>query len=56
MQNWSQMARGGAAALQTVSLGPWDDIWHACAAMLARSARMGYEVTWPVQPRATSFD
>lgn len=46
----------GGAAMRTVYLGPWDDIWHAYAAMLARIARKGYEVTWPVQPRATSFD
>ena len=40
--------------MQTVYLGPWDDIWHAYAAMLARIARRGHEITWPVQPRAPS--
>ena len=40
--------------MQTVCLVPWDDIWHAYAAMLARIARRGHEITWPVQPRAPS--
>jgi hypothetical protein len=53
-----ELAAGGAgaAAMQTVYLGPWDDIWHAHAALLARIARKSYEVGGPVRdllPRAT---
>ena len=29
--------------------GPWDDIWQAYSAMLARIARRGYEVSGPVR-------
>lgn len=39
----------GGAALRTVYRGPWDDIWQAYSAMLARIARRGYEVSGPVR-------
>ena len=39
----------GGAALQTVYRGPWDDIWQAYSALLARVARKGYEVCGPVR-------
>ena len=38
----------GSTALRTVYRGPWDDIWHAYSAMLARIARKGYEICGPV--------
>lgn len=37
------------SALQTVYRGPWDDIWQAYAAMLARMSRKGYETCGPVR-------
>jgi DNA-binding transcriptional MerR regulator len=37
------------SAMQTVYRGPWDDIWQAYSAMLARIARMDYEVCGPVR-------
>jgi DNA-binding transcriptional MerR regulator len=39
----------GGGAMQTVYRGPWDDIWQAYSAMLARIARMDYEVSGPVR-------
>ena len=39
----------GGGAMQTVYRGPWDDIWQAYPAMLARIARMDYEVCGPVR-------
>jgi len=39
----------GGDAMQTVYRGPWDDIWQAYSAMLARIARKDYEVCGPVR-------
>lgn len=39
----------GGAAMQTMYRGPWDDIWQAYSAMLARIARRDYEVNGPVR-------
>jgi DNA-binding transcriptional MerR regulator len=39
----------GGGAMQTVYRGPWDDIWQAYSAMLARIARQDYEVCGPVR-------
>jgi DNA-binding transcriptional MerR regulator len=41
----------GGAAVRTLFRGPWDDIWHAYSAMLARIAREGYEVCGPARER-----
>ncbi len=38
-----------SSALQTIYRGPWDDIWQAYAAMLARMSRKGYETSGPVR-------
>lgn len=38
-----------SSALQTIYRGPWDDIWQAYAAMLARMSRKGYETCGPVR-------
>jgi DNA-binding transcriptional MerR regulator len=38
-----------SCALQTIYRGPWDDIWQAYAAMLARMSRKGYETCGPVR-------
>jgi len=39
----------GGPAMQTLYRGPWDDIWQAYAAVLARIARSGHEVSGPVR-------
>jgi DNA-binding transcriptional MerR regulator len=38
-----------STALQTLFRGPWDDIWQAYPAMLARMSRKGYEICGPVR-------
>ena len=38
-----------SSALQTFYRGPWDDIWQAYPAMLARMSRKGYETCGPVR-------
>ena len=35
--------------MQTLFRGPWDNIWQAYSAMLAKIARRGYEVCGPVR-------